>query len=670
MVEQISDFGGIDLIAGPEREKTLADATFERTELDESVDVTDEAVAEGIESMVVGTLARLSAIGTATELMQRDLNPERALAIATLKTDVLSALQLATGEPAPSFEALGVESQWIMEQIEAGLVADGSGYSESFAVAQSEPEGAPDEAPSPEAAEPYDPSANEAMAARSAEMLTFFESYRSQLSGHLNSDLGRQALAVFGITGEEVLNGVNSMLTNPTDIAQHTLAIRQVEFWQEHETVLQQVFAGEATQEQLVAINEASTQFFSSLRTELHALSQQHGVAMPGLPSMSGDVSPEVLNGDLSVLFDSVSDMMQSMFSEEYEAWKTALRAPGAMRISFEDYLRQNDDGNGLMGIDLKIQLAKFGEMWADIMKMFGIATGTAEDTEVVAEVPTDPEQMTEAQIEAAGGREAAEANFQAERLTDVTAYFESAGAPVISNFYEVNEEGDLVYSHELAEAYLALSQNRAVTADSIEETVNVIKTNVTPLDKANQILQQGLSFGALNQISSLPATAITAVDDNGITIGTNKVEFEPSGTFGARLQTQVDAFRTNETNDANEAVQRTARNTFINGVAKKVAADAMGSGWDGNDVIDNGGGFTIDESGFAVVDIAQHTTIFGDWSADHVEFSIPDEFGSLDEIGYSGKSWADVESDLEKVLSDQYLSELISKNDWVTSIA
>lgn len=818
MVEEISNFGSVDLIADEEREQTLSNSDFERQELDEDIDITNEAVQEGIVAMVTSVNGRFAAIATPEEFQERILLPERQAGLNQLRNDIFTALALATGEPeVDNWEGLGVESSWIITQLEAGLVANGeyslallgvTGAILDAPVAQAETNLAPEadreaaaerlatlegtagqfadnpmseyvakmrllfDAPAnaestvdqlsafeaqmealgvnfvilqqlqqgmsaedfsallanedfaqlleheeadfdtdiqavrafllghfedleaefsapPEAAfvlehralferffgadrlastftslevgptddnyasalrlagnlqpitglltvvgghsevdalingdvyqaanmqerfnlirdfaiqhslqtsaapevvvetdaVPYKPSAE--MAAQTTELLSFLDEFSPTLENDINHPQMRSILSAMGITAPGVSTTARQLLENPENIVQHTLGIRQADMWRQNQELIESVLDGTATDEDSARLIDVVRNFYSNLRTELTPLAQQNNLPVPQFPSLSGDVTPEVLHGEIDALIDSVSDVMRGMFSSEFEAWEAAMKA-GAPRISFEDYLRANYQEGGLLSLENKLALAQFGALIADIMVMFeGFGAGifgenTDDGPEEEPETPEETAARERAELEARARAAGVppEVQEQTETLEAFTAYFTAEGAPTIAEFNNP-EDPTSNFDPGRAAAFLRLPENAGLDLEEVQNIVDTIRSGNT--DRiANALLNRGLSLEALTAIHNLPANVIASTTDTGLSLGHDgaEVAFEPASDFGARLNEALNIY-----NQAAEAAEsERSRAAFVREIGALIVERAV-STFDENNV-------------------------------------------------------------------------------------
>ncbi len=666
-LNKINEIGEVQAqLDADEVQETLKEVT--RAELDEhasNLDVADKDLFDAIRAAQTEVDAFLAT------------SPDAQ----TLRDRLVPALSAATGVAGTPDEILAnPEVIWLAGKLG---IADELGMTGAPMVVQDAPEQY-ENAPAAET--------SELSPEREAELKGFIDRLVNQT---------REAFTAAGVTLpatiENTLNGFKEQLGNPQIAEAMALAEAlepNMEWLRANPDVLKRVmensnFVSNLTGGNLAAVDSFLTGLESSLNgvtdeAEINRLIDEQLGTLPASPTATSEA---VLNGPVEALISSVPDSMQTMFASEYEAWSAAMRVEGANRISFNDYIIQQAGGDQgkLNTINIKMQLASIIELLKPFLDAIKSMTGNGDDetegdqTETPETVPTDPREMTSEQVAAAGGAEQAETNFQSERLTAVTNLLGAEGAPRIAEF-SIEENGVLQFDEATARTFLEAEANRGFTAEQLTELITDVKARM-PEAVATELLAQGRTLDQLRIIANLPNAAVESVSETGIKIKHHPVEitFEQL-TDSAIVDPALEAYQKGLDDAQAEAIKEAeaieafeSRNEFINKMAQKISTDAMASGWDGNDVVDNGGGggtgFTIDDNGYVVVDIAQHTTYLGDWSADHVEFSIKNEFGDLAEIGYEGKSWEDVQSDLEAVLADQYLSELAGKTDWESSI-
>lgn len=487
---------------------------------------------------------------------------------------------------------------------------------------------------------PYEPTPE--MAAKSAEMLTFYQGFKGKMEGLFAIDGVDALLASIGVTNQEMLNTMEVGLNNPPNIVVHTLIIRQAEFWQENEGNIDKLISGSATPAEIEAFNSKANSFLSTTMQEVRALATEHSLPMPNMPGISNTAADAAIeSGNALALIKGVPESMQTMFASEYEAWSADMRVPGATLTKFNDYLvaQAGGDKGKLSTIALKIQLAGFIEMLKPFLDMFKSLTGQAEEETEDPDAPTEEEQRVAAEREAgmtadrAAGIDEAEIPGRA-NYRETADYLNNRGV-VIKD--AMGEDGKIDYE--------LLMNLPASTEIQNPREIKAIVDQIKSKEWGAQVLAVGLSLNALNDLRNINVVDDVAIDDTPpdliLNIGGEFVtnlsdEDNRDSAIGLAVLAYVESAPARLA-DATEAAETAAqaevsRSEFLVKTKTNIIREAIG--WDNNVMINDSDndtkGFTgRADTGTIYVDLNDGGL---DWQAGNLSFAID---GTAESNGY-----------------------------------
>lgn len=612
--------------AGAEK---LAEVTLTREQLEanaDSVDVNDKALFEAI------TNAK-----TALEEAQRG----RSFGTEAYNVELLKSLLEATGETAP-----GEETVWLAEQLGITNILDLDTTAPVVAPEAGKPLASPEQVAQTKATltKILEAAGKFSDVASMAALVTVVETIKTALDagGELTTEdfekYTKQLESAETAIGK--LDEVKKKLS-PEDFTKlmanpKVTALFNLEKTAELNTFLEKIVTGVEgkTPAQISAFVEAE---------------------LAKLPS-----GVDVANLSIRQLIDGVPKSLQNMFAEEYKTWEAAMLAPGATKISFQDYLVKQAEGDegAQRTLAMKLAIANIVEMLRPFLEMLkSLKGGDTNDTQT-PDAPTDAEQELNDKIDAAEQGISVEQLKMNRRAQPIEDFFKSTdgAAVIISEFYNT-EVTPNTFDRAKTETYL--NTNPEVELANLNTLMAGLKESHGEAPAAT-LLAQGWSVETLKALAALPKGKIVVTDT------TIKIGDQDERTFGKGVEaTLIDdikvvkdatALVVEQKEAASEAVEN--RNKFVKELATLIASKAEAEDWNQDSYIDAYG-----ENGFywsgddLSVDMDEDGGF--DWGGSNLTLFNKRDFAYADK-GY--ESWEQLVTDLATVFKDKKVRELKSE--------